>query len=368
MLANHVIHNNMSENVKIRLIASYLPQFHPIPENDIWWGKGFTEWTNVKRAIPLFNGHEQPKIPGELDYYDLRSSEIREKQAIMARDAGIEGFCYWHYWFGNGKRILEKIFADVLSSGKPDYPFCLAWANESWSGVWHGAKNKILLEQLYPGTSDYKKHYKELSEAFHDLRYIRIDGKPLFMIYKPWQLPNPRLFMDIWKDLAIRDGFPGFFFVAQSTYANEIEPLIQCGFDAVNVVRLYDYEKKNLSQIRRGMMRLLKELHVYEYGDAMKFFSGAEDKELQCIPTIIPNWDHSPRSGRRGYILHNSTPALFKEHINQIFENIKNKPYQHRIAFIKSWNEWGEGNYLEPDSKFGHSYLNVLRDCLKELD
>ena len=168
---------------KARVIAFYLPQFHPIPENDEWWMKGFTEWTNVGKARSLFPGHYQPKVPADLGYYDLRVPETRQAQADMAREYGIEGFCYWHYWFGNGKRLLERPFNEVLASGKPDFPFCLAWANESWKGFFHGVKTKqALITQLYPGEDDYIAHFETVLPAFKDPRYITVDDKPVFMI------------------------------------------------------------------------------------------------------------------------------------------------------------------------------------------
>lgn len=188
---------------KARLIAYYLPQFHPIPENDEWWGKGFTEWTNVGKAKPLFKGHDQPKVPADLGYYDLRIPEVREEQARMAKEYGIEGFCYWHYWFGNGKRLLEKPFQEVLKSQKPDFGFCLAWANISWGGVAYGdLYERNLMEQKYPGVEDYTNHFNELLPAFLDKRYLTIDGKPIFVVYNAAGLPDPKEFIDLWNKLA----------------------------------------------------------------------------------------------------------------------------------------------------------------------
>lgn len=200
-----------------RIIALYLPQFHPIPENDGWWGKGFTEWRNVGKAQPLFRGHYQPRVPADLGYYDLRVSEAREAQAEMAKKYGVEGFCYWHYWFGNGKRLLERPFQEVLLSGSPDYPFCLAWANESWKGFFHGVNGReTLIEQQYGSEDDYKEHFYSLLPAFKDPRYIRVDGKPLFMIYSPLSLPDARSFISLWQKLAYENGIAGVHFVAQT--------------------------------------------------------------------------------------------------------------------------------------------------------
>ena len=211
--------------MKARVIAYYLPQFHPVKENDRFWGKGFTEWTNVAKAKPLFRGHYQPRIPADLGFYDLRLPEVREQQAELAREAGIEGFCYWHYWFGNGKMLLQRPFEEVLSSGKPDFPFCLCWANHSWSTkTWDKdsskTKNSIIAEQLYPGDEDYIAHFNYCLPAFKDHRYITIEGKPVFGIYEPFFLPDAKHFMNIWRELAIENGLKGIYFYAITRSAN----------------------------------------------------------------------------------------------------------------------------------------------------
>ena len=205
---------------QIRSIAFYLPQFHPIPENDEWWGKGFTEWTNVVKAKPLFKGHYQPKLPTELGLYDLRVPEVREQQANLAKEYGIEGFCYWHYWFGNGRRILERPFNEVLESGKPDFPFCLAWANETWTGIWHGLNNEILMEQTYPGQDDYIAHFNCLLKAFKDKRYMRVDDKPIFVVYRPNAIPDIKLFVDTFQEQAVQNGLKGVYLIATNVHTD----------------------------------------------------------------------------------------------------------------------------------------------------
>ncbi|MEO6631151.1 MAG: glycoside hydrolase family 99-like domain-containing protein [Mucilaginibacter sp.] len=355
-----------TETQGVRLIASYLPQFYPTEENNLWWGKGFTEWTNVGKAKPLFKNHYQPRVPADLGYYDLRLRDVRQEQAELAMSAGIEGFCYWHYWFGNGRRVLDKVFKEVVETKEPNFPFCLAWANETWSGVWHGAKNKILMEQLYPGKADYEQHFYEVLPALLDIRYITVGGKPLFMVYKPEQIPNPKEFIDIWQNLAVKNGLKGIYFIGQTIYHDDIDKIIKQGFDACNVVRLYDYERAVKNKFQRGMTLLLNNMRVYSYKDAFPYFIGDEEKAENCLPTIIPNWDHSPRSGTKAYILHESTPALFREHLIQVFDTIKYK-HNNNIAFIKSWNEWGEGNYLEPDLVNGRKYLEVLAEEMKKI-
>lgn len=349
----------------VRLIAYYLPQFHPIPENDLWHGEGFTEWTNVGKAKPLFKGHDQPRVPADLGYYDLRLPEVRAKQAEMAQRHGIEGFCYWHYWFGKGRRLLHRPFDEVLASGEPSLPFCLAWANETWRGIWHGvSKGKVLIEQLYPGKQDYIDHFEALLPAFRDSRYITVDGKPVFAIYMPFQVPDFNVLYDIWNELAVKNGLKGIYFIAHAVHPTDVTRLLSQGYDAVNLLRLYGIRDAKLSSV---VNKVISKLHspyqqVFPYAKAMQYFSGPEDARERCYPTIIPNWDHSPRSGSNAYILTGSTPELFRDHVRDTFDKVKDKRAEQQIVFIKSWNEWGEGNYLEPDLKFGREYLEVLWD------
>ena len=366
--------NTFISSKKARVIAYYLPQFHPIPENDMWWGKGFTEWTNVGKAKPLFKGHYQPRVPADLGYYDLRNPEIREAQAKMAFEAGVEGFCYWHYWFGNGKRILEKPFNAVLESGKPDFPFCLGWANHSWSNhTWISDKQwdkKILIKQEYCGVDDYKNHFDCVLEAFNDKRYIKIDNKPVFVIYAPLALPDSKAFIDLWNELAVKNGLDGIFFIGICNRINEYEIVLNNGFNAVNSMGhqiaqarikggLYYRFKKKFNQYLGGMS-----LQCTDYSDIINSYYSKEDRLLNVYPSIIPQYDRSPRAGKYAEIFTNSTPALFKKHVSQALNIISEKPYEYRILFLRSWNEWAEGNYIEPDLKYGMQYLDVLKEQL----
>lgn len=356
---------------KPRILAFYLPQYHPIPENDEWWGKGFTEWTNVGKAKPLYRGHYQPKVPADLGYYDLRLPEARQAQAEMAREYGIEGFCYWHYWFGNGKVLLEKPFAEVLSSGKPDFPFCLAWANHSWEDKLFnkGGSNKILIEQLYPGEEDIARHFNHVLPAFKDPRYIRVGNKPLFMIYSPNELPDATGFMAKWNELAKSNGLEGIHFVAHAYDEKEVGRYLRTGFDAVNVVRLFHFFRKDFSFMEKAFMKIMKYAfgrgRVVSYKRASKYFVGEEEKSDSCYPTLIPNWDHSPRSGRSGHILKDATPDLFYKHVRETFRTVEGKEEGRNIVFLKSWNEWAEGNYMEPDLKYGKGFLEALKEALE---
>lgn len=353
-----------------RIIAYYLPQFHPIPENDEWWGKGFTEWTNVGKAIPLFRNHYQPRVPADLGYYDLRVPETRQLQADLASKHGIEGFCYWHYWFGNGKRLLERPFSEVLESGKPDFPFCLAWANETWKGFSHGLTNRnVLIEQLYPGKKDYESHFYSVLPAFKDTRYIRVNNKPLFVIYNPFEHPDCKEFVELWQNLAIKNGLEGIFFVAHLFQFEKIDNVLSKGFDAINLNRLFDFGRFNRTISYKVKIwlkkRILKIPYNYLYKDVFSTFVGAEDMRNDVFPTIIPGWDHTPRSGKEGLVYHKSTPELFGKHIRSVLDRINNKPEERRIVFLKSWNEWAEGNYIEPDLKYGTKYLEALSKAIK---
>ena len=366
---------------KARLIAYYLPQFHPIPENDEWWGKGFTEWTNVAKAKPLFPGHYQPHIPADLGFYDLRVPETRIAQAEMAREYGIEGFCYWHYWFA-GKRLLERPFNEVLKSGEPRFPFCLAWANQSWTGIWHGNPGRILVEQTYPGIEDYKAHFYALLDAFADDRYIKVDGKPMFQVFCPELLPDPRRFTDCWRELAVREGLAGLYFIGDD-WGTEWLPEPN-GFDAslTNMLlpALWQFDVTVLSRLKRvrrgirrkGLSQICREAFfkpaVYPYSDAVtqKAIRSLRGDMAQ-YPIVMPNWDNTPRSGDRGRVLHNSTPDIFKIHLEDAIRMVSAREPDGRIVFIKSWNEWAEGNHLEPDLKFGRAYLDAIHTVLGTL-
>lgn len=364
----------MNAMTPVRIVATYLPQFHPIPENDEWWGKGFTEWTNVGKAKPLFRGHYQPRVPADLGYYDLRLPEVREQQAALARAHGIEGFCYWHYWFGNGKRLLERPFNEVVSSGKPDFPFCLSWANHSWRDKQFRTQGteRLLIEQKYCGMNDYIEHFYTLLPAFLDKRYIRVDNKPLFQIYAPMDFIEVVNFMNCWKNEARKNGLNGIHFVGHTHVEKEAYRILQMGFDAVNIVRLYHFHRQAYSPPVRAYLKLrrlmFKRGGIFDYQKVSPYFSGVNDKLDNWYPTIIPNWDHSPRSGRQRNIFVNSNPAAFKKHVTQVLEAVRGKKTDHRIIFLKSWNEWAEGNYMEPDLKFGLGYLRALKEAIMEVE
>ena len=381
--------------MKARVIAFYLPQFHPIPENDRAWGPGFTEWTNVAQARPQFRGHYQPRIPADLGFYDLRLPETREEQARMAREAGVEGFCYWHYWMGGGKQLLERPFNEVLQSGKPDFPFCLAWANHDWkTGTWaNKGGNQMICAQTYPGDEDYIAHFNHVLPAFCDHRYITVDGKPLFLIFDPYHFKDAAHFIQLWQELARGIGLKGIFFVAMCSATTTVrrnadgtisrvmpnlessaevyKTFLDLGFDGINPMGKSRAEMisqgKTLRIARKALQKVLPFLPAlrYDYPRVMRHFYAPEDSWNNVFPTLFPQWDRTPRAGKHEGIYVNTTPQNFGRHIEDALRIIKDKPQERKILFLRSWNEWGEGNYVEPDTKYGHGFIDAIKNKIK---
>ncbi len=366
-----------------RVIAFYLPQFHPIPENDQWWGPGFTEWTNVAKARPLFPGHIQPRLPADLGFYDLRVPEVRERQAELAAQAGIESFCYWHYWFGNGRRILERPFDEVLSSGRPDFPFCLAWANQTWSGIWHGAADRVLVEQLYPGAADREAHFNWARKAFEDPRYTKVDGKPVFVIYAPAYLPSSAEFVEHWRELAVRAGYPGLFMVgvAEGGWSLGVDRYARdflAPFDAVTLLGPTDYlcrrghvtkmrriwKERNFGPLNRFMPSVWRRPTRIDFRDVVAHAFDDMPEDERCLPSVLTGWDNTPRAGRRGVVYEHFTPDLFQANLDKAIDRLSNHGPSRKIVFLKAWNEWAEGNLLEPDALYGHQLLDAIRAAL----
>lgn len=352
-----------------RIIAFYLPQYYPFKENNEWWGKGFTEWINVGRAKPLFHGHYQPRVPADLGYYDLRIPEVRIQQAELAQEAGVYGFCYWHYWFGNGRRLLQRVFDEVIKTGKPNFPLCLGWANHSWyAKTWNKySKDKLLIEQVYGGEEDYVAHFNYAVQAFKDPRYIKVYEKPVFFIYDAMAVPED--FLSTWQQLAHAHGLDGICFIGRIKNDADYTLAIERGFSYVTAERINGITVHRSLGVRRifQLKNVLscRPVNCYSYKEAYPYFINKEvDSKPYFIPSIIPNWDHSPRSQERGIILHNSTPQLFRKHVKQVFDLIRKKPEEEQLVFLKSWNEWGEGNYMEPDLRWGKGYIEALKDEL----
>lgn len=351
-------------NKKPRLIAFYLPQFYPTPENDEWWRKGFTEWTNVGNAKPLFKGHYQPRVPADLGYYDLRLPQVREQQAVLAREAGIEGFCYWHYWFA-GRRLLDRVFSEVVESGHPDFPFCLCWANHSWfRKTWDPSfPDKLLIEQTYPGEQDFRDQFNAMLPAFKDKRYMKAGGKLLYGIFDADNIRGFNLMKKVWEELAAQNGLPGFYFFGFCQGEHRLPKTEELGFDSI----VYEHMPTVAREVRASLWSKVKgrlnipvtiDYKVYA-SKALEFYKNHK----ALIPCLIPDFDHSPRSGSRGTILVNSSPDRWCRFCQEIRKLEEAKGNDESIVFIKAWNEWGEGNYMEPDMRFGKGYIEKTAEA-----
>jgi lipopolysaccharide biosynthesis protein len=360
-------------DIPVRLIAFYLPQYHPIPENDHWWGKGFTEWTNVTKAKPLFRGHYQPHLPADLGFYDLRVPEVREAQATLARKHGIYGFCYHHYWF-HGSRLLHRPFAEVLDSGRPDFPFCLCWANENWTRVWDGKDRDVLLAQTYSRDDDLS-HIRALIPAFRDPRYIRIQNKPLFLVYRIERLPDPRRTAAVWRNEASRAGIDGLFLAAVESFTSDIEPAAT-GFDgtvefapnwAVSGAPRFRGRKRYELLRKIGVIpRVYYEHSVFEYQAMADQMLRRPQPLHKCFLGVMPSWDNTPRRPKNAYIFHGSTPQGYESWLSAAVQRTSERfSGDERIVFINAWNEWGEGCHLEPDQRWGRAYLEATSRALK---
>lgn len=380
---------------KNRYIALYLPQFHPIKENDSFWGRGFTEWTNTVKAKPLFRGHYQPHIPADLGFYDLRLEDSRIAQAELAREYGIEGFCYWYYWFGEGETLLEMPILEVLKSGKPNFPFCIAWANHSWStSTWKNNKKEpqMIKEQKYLGQKDYEMFFYHILPLLLDPRYIKVDGKPLFMVHNPLAIPDTEVFINTWRDLASKNGIGDIFFVASSPglrFSKIVnnkkvytiptiedtglvyDELLAKGYDAINSQNIdraeAAMEGKWLYFLKYSIAHKTKIRFINKYKQEKinEYVLSEFDKQENVFPSLFNNWDRSPRAGKSALILTDSTPKVFSDLLKRTSSIIQDKPYERRIVFLRSWNEWGEGNHLEPDLKYGLGYLEAIKEELE---
>ncbi|HMI62057.1 MAG TPA: glycoside hydrolase family 99-like domain-containing protein [Puia sp.] len=354
-----------------RPIAIHLPQFHPIPENDQWWGRGFTEWTNVARAMPLFKDHYQPHIPSDLGFYDLRLEETRIAQAELAREYGIHGFCYYHYWF-NGKRLLQRPLDDMIRTGTPDFPFMLCWANENWSRRWDGNEQEVLMRQNYSEQDDVE-HISFLCDTFFsDRRYIRIDNKPFFAVYRPLLFPDIRRTTDTWRETARRLGY-GDLYLAYVQGFNFRKDPAELGFDAAIDFQPDFYtslptEKPSIAQ--KILNKLLQKKSLYtensirdyaRYVDLVKRLPAPPYKQFPCI---TPMWDNTARRKTGATIFKGSTPEIYEGWLKHIVRNYTPPSNSENFIFINAWNEWAEGNHLEPCMKWGRAYLEATKRAI----
>ena len=340
----------------VRLIAFYLPQFHPIPENDDWWGQGFTEWTNVRRATALFEGHAQPRRPAELGYYDLREREVRHRQAEIARRYGIYGFCYYYYWF-SGKRLLEQPLDLMLADRELDFPFCLCWANETWSRRWDGSETDTLIEQKYQ-TGDAAQFVRDVAPILRDARYITVGGAPMLLVYRAAEIPDLRGVVRTWRETARALGLPGLHLCA--VQSNNYTTGLDDGFDAMVEFPPHSLPVGPRSDALPGMLPSFAG-KVFSYSDVVQHCARLGSATgLPIYRGLMPGWDNTPRRGLHSYIFHEATPELYEVWLRRLIDHAhQNHPADRRFVFINAWNEWAEGAYLEPDEAYGYAYLEA---------
>lgn len=376
-------------NKQIKAIAFYLPQFHSIPENDRAWGKGFTEWTNMKKAKPLFNGHNQPRIPLHNNYYNLLDTDVQIWQAELAMKYGVYGFCYYHYWFKNGKKLLEKPLENMLQDKRIKIPFCISWANENWSKRWDGGNHELIAEQDYGSKEDWEKHFLYLYDFFKDERYITLNGKPILLIYKPGEIPCLTEMLDYFNSLAKEKGLKGICYMIQN-------PTYYFGYDfewgqfdyLVNFEPFFTYDYMRLgptkTKLKHMVYRTAKHMGFQKYllallkkkrtnGDVQLetwdydvFWKNIIERktEKKMISGAFVDWDNTPRKAN-GKVFVGVSPEKFGKYISCLVNKIKaNK--QTPIVFINAWNEWCEGAYLEPDERNQYQNLEELNKALKE--
>ncbi len=378
----------------MKIIAFYLPQFHNIPENDEWWGDGFTEWVNVKNAKPLYDGHIQPKIPLGNNYYNLLDDNVKLWQVELAKKYGVYGFCYYHYWF-SGKLLLEKPMEQMLANKKIDLPFCICWANEAWTKAWVGS-NETLILQKYGREKEWKEHFDYLLQFFKDERYIKIDGKPLFVIYKPEIIGCGNEMLDYFQILAKEAGFPGISTAYQHgnmdfnsatkddsryDYDIEFQPIYakyeyqeECRKNGSKTKyllrkqynRISDWMGKRIGVDLRVLRGVKKEAEVikYDYDEMWDRIIKAPVVDEKRLPGAFAMWDNTPRHGMGGHVFTGATPEKFEKYLEQLILKARNE-YHKDMIFMYAWNEWAEGGYLEPDEENGYAYLEAIHQALK---
>jgi len=355
----------------MKSIAFYLPQFHPIPENDRWWGRGFTEWSNVAKARPSFRGHNQPQLPSDLGFYDLRLRETRIAQANLARQNGVGGFCYYHYWF-NGKLLLEKPLEAVLDDEEPDFPFCVCWANETWSRRWDGQDHQVLMKQDLD-QYDADAHFDYLAKAFFDPRYIRVDGRPVFLIYRIDQFPDIRSTIQQWRAKARSLGLPGIYLGAVRSHMHSLtaDETVALGFDAIisfephKTTLRHQLASSAVSHFVPRVTNLLtkgKGFITYDYAALARAAMEREQPAVRDFPCVIPSWDNSARKKYGAVVIQNDDADLFETWLRDAASRVSSYPEDEQIVFINAWNEWAEGCHLEPDQRNGHRFLDAVRN------
>lgn len=343
----------------VRVVAFYLPQYHPIPENDAWWGKGFTEWTNVTRAFPLFRGHRQPRRPADLGYYDLRVADTREQQAALARSYGIHAFCYYYYWF-DGRRLLERPLEEVVATRQPQFPFCICWANENWTRRWDGLEQEVLIRQDHSPDSD-RRFLRDVLPILRDPRYLRWNGRAVLLVYRPDLLPDPARTVAIWREVAHAEGLPDLHVVGCQTFGTQEPP---AGFDAA-----VEFPPHNIAGSRLDAE--IADKHpafggkIHDYREAVAHFSSRAAPSYRLHRGVMVAWDNTPRRGLHAHVWHHATPEAYGRWLTAAIEASRaDASDPEPLVFVNAWNEWAEGAYLEPDDAFGHAYLQETRRAL----
>ncbi len=355
-----------SADERIRALAYYLPQFHRIPENDHCWGDGFTEWTTVRAARPLYPGHWQPRHSSELGFYDLSDDGIRERQAVLAQEAGLEGFIYWHYWF-SGKRLLQMPSERLLATDRPRFGFCFAWANVSWSRAWAGNHRDVLIRQEYQGAEDYRAHYDHLRRAFDDDRYVRVHGRPLFLIFRPGGIPDLREFVTVWRDAAERRGESPPYLVGEADFTDGDPPWLDRQAPLLDGIVELGWIRAigRLGRVRRHLPGAGRPVRVPYARVAASLSLRRPDLGVPQFPLVLTGWDNTPRYGRSGIVMEGYAPDALESALAEACAWVRPREQAERLVILKSWNEWAEGNYLEPDERHGRAWIDA---CARGVD
>ncbi len=350
----------------MKVLALHLPQYHRIPENDAWWGEGFTDWVNVKKAKPLFEGHDQPLVPLAQNYYNMTDLNTLIRQANLAKSFGVYGFCYYHYWF-NGKLLLEKPCELLLKHPEIEQRYCFCWANESWARTWDGKEHELLIKQDYGGEEDWNEHFQYLSKFFRDDRYIKIDGKPLIFIYSCDRLRNFNEMIAFWRKKAIASGFTGL-------YVAEFVNSFNCGKKAYDTDVIVEFEplctaRYSISNWKKFKRLVCKQMGWIDFLDYDYIWQSLLNNKRQYGKIIwrsaFVNFDNSPRKGKKALIIKGAAPEKFERYLKKLITTV-DRNYDDTFIVINAWNEWAEGAVLEPSENVGYGYLNAVKNVLSE--
>lgn len=354
-------------DLPVKVIAYYLPQFHPFKENNEWWGEGFTEWTNVTKARPQYLGHQQPRLPGELGFYDLRLPQVMRQQIDLAKQYGVNGFCFHHYWFG-GKRLMETPVQNFLKDKSLDIDFCLCWANENWTRRWDGLENDVLISQKHSPEDDIA-FLDDIMPALKDERYIRVDGKPLLILYRASSLPDAKETGKRWREHAIKNGLPGLYLVVVNAF--DVSSPQPYDFDAIVEFPPHQIGAKDITD---SITPLNKNFtgRVYDYEELALRAGKIDNDNFTCFKAVMPSWDNEARKPTQGFSFYNAKPELYAKWLDSAIKTTMNRRPEERLVFVNAWNEWAEGAHLEPDRHNGYAYLhataNILRNSLLKYD